>query len=269
MIIKKNKYILPIAGLIILGLVFIKWKPNDQNRVNEEISTISIKVGLGSTCCCFGCGYIEGLVIKYPNKLKINESKAISVEQYISSPPKFDFILEDVVMVLHDTVQTFEDTISEPRDTLMHDLSLKCFGSAFDISPDIEITKKRGTPTPLKWTWIITPQKEGRQLLIIDFEDLRLNSYKKRIEDGLEGDCCWHLFASIYMNDEEILLTKETDFIQQEFAIEVLTLEGMKTTHFTYLRYILILIGAFLMYPAISGLLTHKLSKDRNENIKE
>lgn len=61
--------------------------------------------------------------------------------------------------------------------------------------------------------------------------------------------------------------TTAKDFIKQELKIEVLTVEGMKITDFIYLKYLLILLSGFLMYPAISNILVVN-SKGKQKRIK-
>lgn len=211
--------------------------------------TLSIRVSTSSLMRCKGCGGVNEIIINYPKKIKRNESKEISVELISSGRESF---AGNVISMRKNRI-----------DTINHDLVLKLFSSAFDISPNEEIKKQKGSPFPLIWSWVISPKKEGTQYAILDFNDLDFHSYKEKIiQREFKGA---EISATILMNGIEVKSSTIKDFIKQDLKIEVLTIEGIGITSFTYIKYILLLIGSLLMYPAISEIVQKKFLKRYTE----
>jgi len=249
----KIKYWLMLLGITIVILSLVK--EVTINIPGKEIpktdtDTLSIRVSNSYPTMCPGCGGVNKIIINYPKKIKRNESKEISVE--LISSGRESFAESDMMRMRNDRT-----------DTINHDLILKLFSSAFDISPNEEIKKQKGSPFPLIWSWIISPKKEGTQYAILDFSDLDFHSYKEKILQRESGGA--EISASILINGIEVKSTTIKDFIKQDLKIEVLTIEGIGITSFTYIKYFLLLIGSLLMYPAISEIVQEKFLKKYTE----
>lgn len=146
----------------------------------------------------YGVSFENKISIEYPSVIRAGDSGIVRV--------RMDCIGSDI------------ENPCNPR--LKESITLGLFCSNFLIQPDVRIRKSIGDSPPLVWSWSITPQKEGKQELILDLSDIKLS----RFLPGRKGDNLYTL--TIQKNQQQV--NPGDDFIHQQVVrIEVLTWAGI------------------------------------------
>ncbi len=103
------------------------------------------------------------------------------------------------------------------------------------------------------WTWNISPEKAGNHKLLLNLNTLTITPQI--------GD--WR--ASIKVNDAEPKQIRDV-YDKISLPVIVLTDEGVTLQTYLAIRYTLIAIGAILLYPAVSSLITGWLNKPKDNS---
>lgn len=115
------------------------------------------------------------IAIAFPAEMTTDETRSVSlkVERFVVG-------LDIAAGSASDEVK-FEKKMT-PVKALGRDVEVKLVSSGFDIQG--LSTAKEGTPFPLRFTWTLTPKKEGRHELLIDLSEFVRDS---RVDSDLIG----------------------------------------------------------------------------------
>ena len=214
-------------GITVLIATATVMFPKPQANVPRTVTELEIQKSVSYPTMCPWCGSLTTVAIKYPNQFQINESAVVEVRV----------------------------EVKDMRDAqkLVAPLALTLASTGLKIAPSSKLEKPKGSPFPLVWRWTVSPSKEGRQEAILDLEGLALEAASTMAQTDINVDM---RVNGMSQGMETVKLIRS-----EVLHFDILTQEGLALKTFLAVRYVLMLIGAFLMYPAIAGLVTDKIKK--------
>ena len=188
------------------------------------------------------------MTVRYPRRLPENESACVNVAvRAVSFEP------EPVTDESRGSLAVF--LRSEPVAMLLGPVTLTVFGAAFDVAPEYDATKEVGTLLPAEWSWSVSPNKAGSQILVLDVHELR-EAHNSLAPEGHEP-------VLVIEDSEGRMLTKAllSDASTIQLPVEVLTPEGIPLRVYLALRYGLGALGFVLMCPIAVVVLTRLMRR--------
>ena len=246
MLMRKWKRVSALGGIAIVAVAIAFPALVQRQPTYGPESTVEVSAGFSMPTACPFCWAYDQIVIRYPSRMQVNESKTVEV-MFSAKGPK------------NGKLSKYEGKsgwLSDHYgDRLLKPLALSLAGAAFAISPSSRIEKQAGSPLPVQWSWSISPQKEGEQRLLLDLDSVGLAAY-----GALQGSGTLPSL-SVTVNGVPKDQTTFANLRSETLKILVLTREGLPLGTYLLIRYTLALVGFLLLYPAVATLVTEYVKR--------